>query len=320
MNEPVVSVVIPTYAKAETLVQVIARLEEQDLPRQDFEVVVVDDGSPDDTARRMERVAAGSPLTLRYLRQANSGVSAARNRGVREARAPIILLLQDDILAIPSLLSRHVRGHRLHPETAATVSGRVTWPPTWAIDPFMEWIDHGGPQFKYDEILGKTTIDCRHFYACNVSLKRTALLENPFDEEVVYGWEDTELADRLEERGYTFYFDEQAVGYHHHRRGFGDFLKRQFAAGRSLYFARKNNPRFAAHLDVPRLSAARRARTVARGLLLPLYERMGARRPMQKFWRARLDAAVARGYHAAQRQDRRAGALPSSRSGPRLIV
>lgn len=304
MHEPLLSVVIPTYGKAETLVQVIAGLEEQDLPRQDFEVVVIDDGSPDDTAKRMEGVAAGTPLSLRYLRQANAGVSAARNRGAREARAPIILLLQDDIVAIPSLLSHHIAGHRKHPQATATVSGLVRWPPTWTIDPFMEWIDHGGPQFNYDEILGKTTIDYRHFYACNVSLKRAALLENPFDEAVVYGWEDTELACRLEARGYTFYFDERAVGYHHHRRGFEDFVKRQFAAGQSLYFARKNNPRLAAQQRVPRLSLARRVRTFARGLLLPVYRRAGARRPMEKFWRARLDAAAARGYRAALRRDR----------------
>ncbi len=128
---PCLSAVIPTFGKPDTLELVIRHLERQSLATGAFEVVVVDDGSPDDTPLRLERIAASTPLRLRWVRQENRGVSAARNRGVREARGPIVLLLQDDILSAPDLLSRHLEGHRLHPETTATVSGRVTWPPGW---------------------------------------------------------------------------------------------------------------------------------------------------------------------------------------------
>src|SRR3989442_890106 len=128
-----ISVIIPTYAKGETLEKVLRRLEAQTLPRDDFEVVVVDDGSPDDTPERMARLAAASPLRLRHLRQENRGVSAARNRGAREATAPILVLIQDDILATPELLARHLAIHRRHPETTAAAVGRVTWPPDWPI-------------------------------------------------------------------------------------------------------------------------------------------------------------------------------------------
>jgi len=59
-SAPRISVVIPTYAKGETLEKVLRRLEAQTLPRDDFEVVVVDDGSPDDTPERMARMTAAA--------------------------------------------------------------------------------------------------------------------------------------------------------------------------------------------------------------------------------------------------------------------
>lgn len=312
---PRLSVVIPTYGKAQTLELVIRALESQDLPRQDFEVVVVDDGSPDDTPDRMARAAAATPLALRYLRQENRGVSAARNRGAREARAPLILLIQDDIAGAPDLLSRHLAIHRRHPEVTAAAAGRVTWPPGWRVDHFMRWLDQGGPQFRYHEVKGRSTVDYRHFYTCNVSLKTQALLENPFDEEIVYGFEDIELAFRLQAKGFVFHFDEQAVGYHHHRRSFEDFMRRQFAAGQSLYFAIRNHPDLARKAGVLDIPALKRLRTRLRRLALPLARRVGARRIIEKYWRAALDEQIVRGYRLARERDRAASAS-AARGGP----
>ncbi len=303
---PRLSVVIPTYAKPETLELVIRHLERQELPAGAFEVVVVDDGSPDDTSARLARRAGSTSLRLRPLRQENRGVSAARNRGVREARAPIVLLLQDDILAPPGLLARHLEGHRRHPEATATVSGLVTWPPDWELDHFMRWLDAGGPQFRYHELLGRDRLDFRRFYTCNVSFKRQALLENPLDEEIAYGFEDIELAHRLQAKGFTFHFDEEAVGFHHHRRTFEDFKRRQFTAGQSLYVAFRNHPELRGKTGITSVSPLKRLRTRARGLLLPLARRLGGRRLIEKYWKARLDEEIVRGYRLARARDRRA--------------
>ena len=300
---PRLSVVIPTYGKGPTLEKVIGHLEGQNLPPQDFEVVVIDDGSPDDTAARMARVAAATPLRLRYLRQENRGVSAARNRGAREARAPIVVLLQDDILAVPDLLARHLGAHARHPEPGAAVVGRVTWPPDWPLDHFMRWLDEGGPQFRYHEIQGRKTIGFKYFYTCNVSLKRQALIDNPFDEEIVYGYEDLELANRLQAKGFVFHFEEDALGYHEHRRSFEDFRRRMFASGRSLYYAVRNHPEFAGVIQIRPMSAGKRLRTRARALILPLARRLGARRTIEKYWRAMLDDEVMRGYSLARAKD-----------------
>lgn len=312
-ERPDLTVVIPTYGKPETLPLVMRHLEAQTLPRSRFEVLVIDDGSPDDTSARLATMAKETPLAFRWLRQENRGVSATRNRGAREAKGDLVLLIQDDILATPDLLERHLALHRRHPERTAVVVGRVTWPPGWTIDHFMEWLDNGGPQFRYHQVRGRTTVTYKHMYTCNVSFKRQALLDAPFDEEIVYGFEDIELAWRLQGQGFTFYFDESALGYHHHRRSFEDFRKRQFKAGQSMYVAFRNHPELRGRTGITEIPPGKRLRTRLRALSLPLARRLGARRTIEKYWRAVLDEELVRGYRLARQRDleSRSAAVPT---------
>src|SRR5262245_40159482 len=104
---PELSVVIPTYGKAEKLALVMRALEGQSIGRERFEVVGIDDGSPDDTPERLRSLERSTSLHFRWMTQENRGVSATRNRGAREARAAILLFIQDDIVARPDLLERH---------------------------------------------------------------------------------------------------------------------------------------------------------------------------------------------------------------------
>lgn len=90
-----VSIIIPTYNRAGRLPETLKSVFGQSYSS--FEVVLVDDGSTDDTAA----VVAGSDPRLRYIRQANGGVSAARNRGLREARGEFICFLDSDDLWSP---------------------------------------------------------------------------------------------------------------------------------------------------------------------------------------------------------------------------
>ena len=297
------TVVIPTYGKSATLPLVVRHLEAQTLPRDRFEVLVIDDGSPDDTGERRRELASRTSLSFRFLRQENRGVSATRNRGAREARGALVVLIQDDILARPDLLERHLALHHRHPEITAAAVGRVTWPPDWAVDRFMRWLDNGGPQFRYHQVAGRATVTFKHFYTCNVSLKRQALLDNPFDEEIVYGFEDIELAWRLQEKGFVFHYDEEAVGYHHHRRSFEDYRKRQFKAGQSMYVAFRNHPDLKGRTGITEIPAGKRLRTRIRGLALPVARRLGARRTEEKYWRAVLDEELVAGYEQARSRD-----------------
>ncbi|MFL6183180.1 MAG: glycosyltransferase family 2 protein, partial [Actinomycetes bacterium] len=110
-----VSVIIPSYNHAHYLGQAIGSVLSQSY--RNFEIIVVDDGSTDETsevASRYERV--------RIVRQENRGLSGARNRGLREAKGEYVVFLDADDKLLPGALEAGLRCFEAHPE-CAFVSG-----------------------------------------------------------------------------------------------------------------------------------------------------------------------------------------------------
>ena len=122
MTTPLVSVVIPTYARPERLRNCLAALARQTMPAEAFEVVVVDDGSPQPILLA-ENTASAGPV-VHVIRQQNAGPAAARNRGVQEARGELIALTDDDCLPTPSWLESLVTAHRECPDA---IVGGITF-------------------------------------------------------------------------------------------------------------------------------------------------------------------------------------------------
>jgi glycosyltransferase involved in cell wall biosynthesis len=100
---PCVSVVIPTWNRAEWVRDAIDSVLAQDYPR--LEVVVVDDGSTDATPEVVRRYGS----QVRYIRQANGGAASARNRGIAEATGEFVAFLDSDDLFLPGKLTEQVR-------------------------------------------------------------------------------------------------------------------------------------------------------------------------------------------------------------------
>lgn len=111
MQERLVSVIIATHNRAPLLEQALTCLADQD--HRPLEVVVVDDGSQDDTRQRVVRMAKAwechAGLTLHYRYQPNEGPAEARNRGMRQARGDGILFMDDDDLMAHDAISHLVR-------------------------------------------------------------------------------------------------------------------------------------------------------------------------------------------------------------------
>jgi hypothetical protein len=107
---PLVSVVIPTFNSARYVTEAVESVLSQTFT--DLEVLVVDDGSTDDTRERV----AGYPPTVRYLHQANAGVSMARNHGIAQSRGRYVAFLDADDTWKPEKLERQLDALSLTPE------------------------------------------------------------------------------------------------------------------------------------------------------------------------------------------------------------
>jgi glycosyltransferase involved in cell wall biosynthesis len=126
-GEPLVSVVIPTYNRAASLAATLDSVLAQSYPR--IEIVVVDDGSTDDTAAVVARYGD----SVRYRRKKNGGVASARNAGLAEASGELIALLDSDDLCLPERIAMQVACFRQFPQIvlcssdfSALVNNRVT--------------------------------------------------------------------------------------------------------------------------------------------------------------------------------------------------
>lgn len=127
MTRPTVSVVIPTYNYARYVGDAIDSVLAQTVPP--LEVVVIDDGSTDDTPT----VLAKYGDRIRAIRQENQGLSAARNAGIREARGEWVAFLDSDDAFHPRKLELQLAALAAHPELKLVATGAFSdEPPTWA--------------------------------------------------------------------------------------------------------------------------------------------------------------------------------------------
>jgi glycosyltransferase involved in cell wall biosynthesis len=192
-------VVIPTVGRQAKLERALEHLAA--LTDDGFEVIVVSDALDPDPA-----ATAGRSLGVtgwRHLQAARPGASAARNVGWRASRAPIVLFLDDDILADRGLVAEHLAGHAAEPDERTCVLGDVRWARGVRVTPFMRWLDERGLQFDYVGLSDGQDAGWGRMYTANVSLKRSLLERlDGFDEVVFpYLYEDLDLARRGHDAG-----------------------------------------------------------------------------------------------------------------------
>ncbi len=250
-----VSVIIPTYNRSQMLRTCLDALAAQTILPQELEVIVVDDGSTDDTEAVVR--ASTYAFTIRYVRQANGGPGPARNAGLREARGEKVLFLGDDIIADARLLESHLEAHarREAPETA--ILGHIDWPPELPRTSVMDFVC--GPstlQFAYDAIPHLPSLDFRFFYTSNISLDRQWLLDAAGDGVIfdpdftAAAFEDSELAMRLQQHGLEIVYAPEARVFHDHWMDLDSFARREHAAGRMAVVFYRKHPRIDGQLQV----------------------------------------------------------------------
>lgn len=239
---PFLSIIIPTYNRADKLEKCLRALRAQSLASESFEVLVVDDGSTDSTPQLLKKWA-GKWKNLKYLHQKNAGQGNARNKALKEARGQVVLFIGDDIYPQEGFLAKHVEFHQEHPEKEYACLGLTEWDPTQEITPFMEWLTHGGPQFAYHKLQAEEEASFWYFYTSNISLKKELLLKDSFDPDFkAYGWEDIELGYRLTQKGLKLIYKPEALAYHDHFMEEASLKKRMFGVGETARLFQKKQP------------------------------------------------------------------------------
>jgi len=227
------SVVIPTRNRASRLSRCLDELKRQTLPSERFEVVIVDNGSTDDSYEAARRMAAAMPFRTSVLVEPRRGPAAARNRGTEWARGQRLLFLGDDILASPQLLAEHLAAAESHRDCA--ILGFTAWAPQLHLTPFMRYVaPERGPQFRYATIRDPLNCGYQFFYSSNISLERYWFDLEQFDETFPYAcFEDADLGYRLQKRGLRIVLHRPALAWHDHPIRFRDFLHRIRQMGES---------------------------------------------------------------------------------------
>ncbi|HTS19124.1 MAG TPA: glycosyltransferase family A protein [Verrucomicrobiae bacterium] len=188
MTPPLVSVVIPTYNYGRYIGETIdSALSQTHSP---LEIIVVDDGSTDDTQARVSTFAD----RIRYIHQQNRGLSAARNKGIQEARGEFIALLDSDDLWLPDKLQRQVAHALQHPDTGLVATER------FAIDETGRRIDHDVQACARDgfhNLTMRDLLELAAFSPSSVMIRKEALKLIGGFNETIMGTEDLEMWVRI---------------------------------------------------------------------------------------------------------------------------
>jgi GT2 family glycosyltransferase len=231
-DDPKLSVVMATYNRAETIRETLRHLADQSLDPSEYEVIVIDDGSPDDTRAVVAEWQARAPFKLTYLHHANHGPGYTQNRGLEVARAPVVLLMADDIFMAHGTLEAHLAMHQAHPQPEVAALGRVEQSPTLDGSLFLRTWN----PFRFSAFAGQTELPYYRFWACNISVKRDFVRRyGPFREQRgragAASHEDPELGYRLSRGGLRILYAPQALGHHHHVVTFEQACRRAHMQG-----------------------------------------------------------------------------------------
>ena len=251
MPDPAISVVICTYNRAKHLYCALRSISEQTCPVGRFEVIVVDNNSKDETREVVVRFQNQLP-NLFYVLEEEQGLSVARNRSLKEARAPLVAFLDDDARAEPDWLDKMVAAFETVTPKPTVVGGRVwlDWGdegkgPKWLPQRYLSlysYLDHGNSArflSRKDYLVG-----------ANIAFRRHKLLElGGFDTHlgrkgtVLLSGEETAVIAKCHDADQPVYYEPDAVVWHtvqgeRQRRRW--LLRRMFWDGASQPFSHVN--------------------------------------------------------------------------------
>jgi GT2 family glycosyltransferase len=228
---PRVSVVVASYNGARTLRACLESLRHLNYP--DYEVILVDDGSTDDTPA----IAMAFP-EIRTIRHENRGLSAARNTGIAAATGEIVAFTDSDCRADEDWL-RYLVADLLHNEFVG-IGGHNFLPPDDSLVAAAVMVSPGGPAHVM-----LTDREAEHIPGCNMAFYKWALEEiGGFDPIFRKAGDDVDICWRLQQRGHKIGFSPAGFVWHYRRSTVKAYLKQQAGYGEAEALLARKHPEY----------------------------------------------------------------------------
>lgn len=213
MSDIKISIVVPTFRRPQVLRETLLAIAALDYPLEQYEVIVVDDGSEDETAKVVATLQPNF-VNFIYHQQKNSGVASARNYGARVANGEIVIFNDDDIIVEPDNIKKHltnlkrfgqclVCGHwEFTPELKAYLSST-------AFGRYRMTMEDWYKSENGKRLLSGRCYECDTVSGQNFSIRRDDFWSiGGFDEQFPFaGCEDHEFTRRAAQAGYKFIYD-----------------------------------------------------------------------------------------------------------------
>jgi len=206
MTSPIVSVIIPAYNAAAFIGETLDSVYAQTF--KDFEVIVVNDGSPDtdDLEQALERF----PAKLRYLKQENQGAAAARNTGITAASGEFVAFLDADDMWLPAFLEKQLDLLERTPADVVWADALISGDSPLAGRTFMQ------VQPSFDEVTPENLLSVRvTVLTSTVVARRQPIIDVGLFDATLRRGQDFELWLKLARRGCRFVYQEEVLA---HRR------------------------------------------------------------------------------------------------------
>jgi cellulose synthase/poly-beta-1,6-N-acetylglucosamine synthase-like glycosyltransferase len=235
------SIVIPVYNGEKTLETCLIALENQTVSRNEYEIIVVDDGSTDSSGKLAK---AGAD---HYFYQENQGPAAARNLGAQKASGNIILFTDSDCEPTEQWIEQMVQPFQANPDVVG-VKGAYLSKQKEIMARFVQ-IEY---ESRYEFMKQYQYIDFIDTYAA--AYKREIFMKfGGFDSDFPIAMtEDTELSYRIAAAGHKMIFTPEAIVYHHHPTSFLYYMKRKYrAAYWRMLAVRKNRDKIKGDTHTP---------------------------------------------------------------------
>lgn len=273
------SVIVATYNRATALARCLDALARQTCSTNEFEIVVVVDGSTDATRDMLH--CGRRPLDLKIIEQPNRGQPAALNAGIRAARGAYCLFLDDDIVLERDCLAEHLRAQRLHGGVIAL--GRLTCRVPRGADGLAhyvaEWWDERHADLSRTDTEPLAT-DC---IIGNTSVPLDALVAvGAFSTDLPRGF-DTDLGARLQDYGLTYRYVPLAVGQQAYAKGHDEVIKDLEKDGSSAWPLYSRHPHLLPHIPLGSYGEGPKRAAALRSCLLMMRIRPSSLRWVAKF-------------------------------------